>query len=58
MLPFFMIAAGATTILSYLLNLLAVRTLSEPQGKACSSVLMVLNSSASGSAMPLPEFDD
>jgi hypothetical protein len=57
-LPFYLIAAGAMTILSYLLNLLESRTLSEPQGKACSSVLMVLNSSASGSAMPLPEFDD
>jgi hypothetical protein len=56
--PFFIFAVGATTILSYLLNLLSARTFSEPKDKACSSVLMVLNSSVSGSAMPLPEFDD
>jgi hypothetical protein len=57
-LPFFIVAAGALTILSCLFNLLAARSFSEPRGRAWSSVLMVLNSSGSGSAMPLPEFDD
>jgi hypothetical protein len=57
-LPFFIVAAGAIAILSNLLNLWAAQTLSKPRGKAYSSVLMVLNSSASGSAMPLPEFDE
>lgn len=55
-LPFIATAAAATAVASYICNLSASRTSSEPPRHACSSVFVVLRSSAAGSAAPLPRF--
>jgi hypothetical protein len=54
-LPFIGVATAATTLISYVCNLAAARTLSLPS-QACSSVLIVLHSSPAGGTMPLPRF--
>jgi hypothetical protein len=53
--PFKVLAAAGTALISYVCNLTAARTLSTPP-QACSSVFVVLHASPAGGTVLLPRF--